>query len=42
MAELVKWLTRRIVVPLCMGSIPIFRPIRRNKIHSVICVFFCA
>lgn len=27
MAELVKWLTRRIVAPVCMGSIPIFRPI---------------
>ncbi len=27
MAELVKWLTHWIVVPTCMGSIPIFRPI---------------
>lgn len=27
MAELVKWLTRRIVAPVRMGSIPIFRPI---------------
>lgn len=27
MAELVKWLTRQIVALVCMGSIPIFRPI---------------
>lgn len=31
MAELVKWLTRRIVAPVCMGSIPIFRPIKIIK-----------
>ena len=31
MAELVKWLTRRIVAPVCMGSIPIFRPIYENR-----------
>ena len=31
MAELVKWLTRRIVAPVCMGSIPIFRPIWKYK-----------
>ena len=27
MALLVKWLTRQIVALVCMGSIPIFRPI---------------
>lgn len=27
MAKLVKWLTRQIVALVCMGSIPIFRPI---------------
>lgn len=26
MAVLVKWLTRRIVAPVCVGSIPTFRP----------------
>ncbi len=33
MAELVKWLTRRIVAPVCMGSIPIFRPIEKINSH---------
>ena len=27
MAELVKWLTHRIVAPACKGSTPLFRPI---------------
>ena len=27
MAELVKWLTHRIVAPACVGSNPIFRPL---------------
>ena len=31
MAVLVKWLTRWIVAPVCMGSIPIYRPICENK-----------
>ena len=30
MAKLVKWLTRQIVALVCMGSIPIFRPINLN------------
>ena len=28
MATLVKWLTRRIVAPICVGSIPMSRPNR--------------
>ena len=28
LAGLVKWLTRRIVAPVCVGSIPTFRPIK--------------
>ena len=30
MAELVKWLTRRIVAPVCVGSIPTFHPIVKS------------
>lgn len=30
MAVLVKWLTRRIVAPVCKGSIPLFRPIVKS------------
>ena len=34
-AELVKWLTRRIVAPLCKGSTPLFRPIViKNELFS--------
>ena len=28
MANMVKWLTRRIVAPVCVGSIPTSRPIK--------------
>ena len=31
MAKLVKWLTRRIVAPVCKGSIPLFRPRMEKK-----------
>ena len=31
MAEVVKWLRPRIVVPICVGSNPIFRPIFKNS-----------
>ena len=31
MAVLVKWLTRRIVAPVCKGSIPLFRPRMEKK-----------
>ena len=31
MAVLVKWLTRWIVAPVCVGSIPTYRPICENR-----------
>lgn len=34
MANVVKWLTQRVVVPSCVGSIPIVRP---NKIKQSLC-----
>ena len=30
MADVVKWLTQRVVVPSCVGSIPIVRPIKNQ------------
>ncbi len=35
MADLVKWLTRRIVAPVCKGSIPLVRPMMLIKVHNV-------
>ena len=31
MVQLVKWLTRRIVAPVCKGSIPLLCPISEYK-----------
>lgn len=37
MAVLVKWLTRRIVAPVCKGSIPLFRPrMEKSRIDLLI------
>lgn len=37
MAVLVKWLTRRIVAPVCVGSIPTFRPrMEKSRIDLLI------
>lgn len=40
MAVLVKWLTRRIVAPVCKGSIPLFRPIKEIT-RTLVLVFLC-
>ncbi len=34
-AGVVKWLTRRIVAPLCVGSTPTTRPIFFTQIYTV-------
>ena len=35
MAHMVKWLTRRIVAPLCAGSIPVMRPsAKKNALRN--------
>ena len=40
MADVVKWLTHWIVVPTCMGSIPIIRPIIKNYSYTFVYEFF--
>ena len=34
MADVVKWLTQRVVVPSCVGSIPIVRPIKSKQLAN--------
>ncbi len=39
MAEVVKWLRPRIVVPICVGSNPIFRPIFKIEMRKLLLIF---